>query len=196
MNPLSLSSKRAIWLLPLFGLLCLTLFAFTAYTAQPPIPTPCPPTQASPPATSPTKTLPLVAEPPIEQHWLLNSPPSTQFVVQAIAAFYSIALAAAALGAFLGLLLAQRKPSGAQVPPTVNYADGFSELADWMLKIIVGAGLAQFSALGRTILEKSHSLAKELGMLAGGTQLVVSASIIFFFIWGCLTTYLLMRPLR
>lgn len=129
-----------------------------------------------------------------------------QFPLKAVGVLFLGAGTAFASGAFLGFLFGVPKvvqsantPAGAVITSTDNLVG----IADWFLKILLGAGLTQFGPLLRTVRKVSGDLGAgvQLPYFYTGqshdlaTATVIAFSLGYFFTWGCLMSYLLTQQM-
>ena len=125
-----------------------------------------------------------------------------QFSLRAAGVLFSGAGTAFASGAFLGFLFGVPKvvqPSAASAGSVINSTDNLIGIADWLLKILLGAGLTQFGPLLRTVRKVSGDLGAGIGLYGGANNLAAATLIAFnlgyFFTWGCLMSYLLTQQM-
>ncbi len=142
---------------------------------------------------------------------------SWQFPLKAIALLFLAAGTAFAGGAFLGFLFgvprvappavvgavnAPALPTAAPaLPPraaVITSTSNLVEIADWLLKLLLGAGLTQFHAILHTIRQIATDLGAGLSIPASTgpnpgveTGVAISFSIGYFFVWGCIMSYVL-----
>lgn len=125
-----------------------------------------------------------------------------QFPLKAAGVLFSGAGTAFASGAFLGFLFGVPKvvqPVDMSAGSVVSSTDNLIGIADWLLKILLGAGLTQFGPLLRTVRKVSGDLGAGVGLYEGTNALanatLIAFSLGYFFTWGCLMSYLLTQQM-
>ncbi|MFD2784944.1 hypothetical protein [Hymenobacter rubripertinctus] len=138
---------------------------------------------------------------------------SWQLAIKAISLLFLAAGAAFAGGAFLGFLFGVPRvapPAVIGVTAAANTAEPVAqratimtstsnlvEIADWLLKLLLGAGLTQYHSILHTILRVSTDLGAGLAIPFDPTQqgvergVAISFSLAYFFVWGCIMSYVL-----
>lgn len=142
---------------------------------------------------------------------------SWQYPVKAMAILFLAAGTAFAAGAFLGFLFgvprvappavvgAPALATGTPTPATgtapaatgtavITSTANLVEIADWLLKLLLGAGLTQFRSILHAVRQVSTDLGAGVAIPTGSgieRGVAISFSIGYFFVWGCIMSYVL-----
>ncbi len=114
------------------------------------------------------------------------------FVMQTLATFLLLSVASIIIGGFLGFLFGiPKKHSGGQNTGQQLYTSNtnLEEISDWLTKLLVGAGLAQFTELFGFLKSFAHDIANNLTAI-GNEEAFIIALVLYFLIGGFLIGYL------
>ncbi len=132
-----------------------------------------------------------------------------QYPLKAMAILFLAAGTAFAAGAFLGFLFGVPRVAppavvgaagGTGAPTTaggtavITSTANLVEIADWLLKLLLGAGLTQFRSILHAVRRVSADLGLGVSIPTGNgieTGVAISFSIGYFFVWGCIMSYVL-----